>query len=203
MEKKSLSAVDTSKKLIYEYIVLSFILAIISSIFTGMISELINNTYLKLLIQVVVSTIITIIWIRMGIKNTSKKYYIRKEDILLILKNVAIFFVILILLGFIIDYISFQNLLKKEAALYTRTTPLIYADTNLIAEETVKAYKNNENISPSEVLNNVRERQEEKIRKEFIKKYAYILYIPTIYNMVLYGAMMGFQKKWLTDVAEY
>ena len=52
MEKKSLSAVDISKKLIWEYIVASFIFGIISYFIIGFSTRNMENAIEKMILQI-------------------------------------------------------------------------------------------------------------------------------------------------------
>jgi len=197
MEKKNLSAVDISKKLIWEYIVASFIFGMISSFIIGFITQDMENSVLKLITQIIGSTITVFIYVWIGSRNIIQRYFIRREDISLIIRNISIFFVIMMILGFITTYNSYQKMLEKEAKIYSISAGY---NASEMFDEYLNAYKNNG--SYADVYSNMKEKQEETFKKDFSKKYGYILAVPVIYDIGLYGLMIFLQRKWLLNVAE-
>ena len=197
MEKKNLSAVDISKKLILEYIVASFIFGIISYFIIGFSTRNMENTTAKMILEIILSTITTFLYVWVGSRNVVQKYFIRKDDIKIIIRNICIFFVVMIVLGFIMNYNSYQKFMQKEAKIYSIAGGY---DVNDIVDEAINRYESN--ASYSDMYSNIKKKQEEKFKKEFSKKYGYILFVPTIYDIGLYGLMVFLQRKWLLKVAE-
>ena len=111
MERKNLSAVDISKKLIWEYIVASFIFGIISYFIIGFSTRNVESAIFKLIIQIVLSTITVFLYVWIGSRNITQRYFIRKEDITVIIRNISIFFIVMIVIGFIIHI---KSLCKKR-----------------------------------------------------------------------------------------
>ena len=87
--------------------------------------------------------------------------------------------------------------MQKEAKIYSIAGG---HDVNDIVDEVKKRYESNG--SYSDMYSNIKKKQEEKFKKEFSKKYGYILFVPTIYYIGLYGLMVFLQRKWLLNVAE-
>lgn len=197
MERKDLSAVDISKKLIWEYIVASFIFSIVSYFIIGFSTKNVESSTSKLIIQIVLSTITVFLYVWVGSRNITKRYFIRKEDIMVIVRNISIFFIVMIIIGFITNYNSYQEFMQKEAKIYSIAGG---HDVNDIVDEVKKRYESNG--SYSDMYSNIKKKQEEKFKKEFSKKYGYILFVPTIYYIGLYGLMVFLQRKWLLNVAE-
>ncbi len=197
MERKDLSAVDISKKLIWEYIVASFIFSIVSYFIIGFSTKNVESSTSKLIIQIVLSTITVFLYVWVGSRNITKRYFIRKEDIMVIVRNISIFFIVMIIIGFITNYNSYQKFMQKEAKIYSIAGG---HDVNDIVDEVKKRYESNG--SYSDMYSNIKKKQEEKFKKEFSKKYGYILFVPTIYYIGLYGLMVFLQRKWLLNVAE-
>ena len=195
MERKSLSAVDISKKLIWEYLVASFIFGIVSYFIIGFSTKNMENAILKLIIQIVLSTITVFLYVWIGSRNIIQRYFIRKEDITVIVRNISIFFIVMIVIGFIMNYNSYQKFMRKEAKIYSITGGY---NVNDIVDEAINRYESNG--SYSDMYNNLKKKQEEKFKKEFSKKYGYILFAPTIYDIGLYGLMVFLQRKWLLNV---
>ncbi len=197
MEKKIASASVISKKLILEYIFASIIFGIMSCIFIKVPISFIENDILKIILQTISYTILTFLYIWAASRNVLPLYVIRKEDINKIIRNVCIFFVVMIVIDFITNYDSYQKLIQTEAQRYSIS---IEYDENDIADEIIKASQNNG--SYADVYNNLREKQEEKFKKEFYQKYGYLILIPTIYDVAIYGIMIFLQRKWLLKAAE-
>lgn len=197
MERKDLSAVDISKKLIWEYIVASFIFSIVSYFIIGFSTKNVESSTSKLIIQIVLSTITVFLYVWVGSRNITKRYFIRKEDIMVIVRNISIFFIVMIIIGFITNYNSYQKFMQKEAKIYSIAGG---HDVNDIVDEVKKRYESNG--SYSDMYSNIKKKQEEKFKKEFSKKYGYILFVPTIYYIGLYGLIVFLQRKWLLNVAE-
>ncbi len=197
MEKKSLSAVDISKKLIWEYIVASFIFGIISYFVIGFSTRNMENAIAKMILQIILSTITTFLYVWAGSRNVIQRYFIRREDINIIIRNICIFFVVMIVIGFITNYNSYQKFMQKEAKIYSIAGGY---DVNDIVDEAINSYQNNG--SYADMYSNLKEKREEKFKKEFSQKYGYIIFIPVIYNVALYGTMIFLQRKWLLKVAE-
>ena len=197
MERKDLSAVDISKKLIWEYIVASFIFSIVSYFIIGFSTKNVESSTSKLIIQIVLSTITVFLYVWIGSRNITQRYFIRKEDITVIIRNISIFFIVMIIIGFITNYNSYQKFMQKEAKIYSIAGG---HDVNDIVDEVKKRYESNG--SYSDMYSNIKKKQEEKFKKEFSKKYGYILFVPTIYYIGLYGLMVFLQRKWLLNVAE-
>lgn len=197
MERKNLSAVDISKKLIWEYIVASFIFGIISYFIIGFSTRNVESAIFKLIIQIVLSTITVFLYVWIGSRNITQRYFIRKEDITVIIRNISIFFIVMIVIGFIMNYNSYQKFMQKEAKIYSITGGY---DVNDIVDEAINRYESNG--SYSDMYSNIKKKQEEKFKKEFSNKYGYILFVPTIYDIGLYGLMVFLQRKWLLNVAE-
>ena len=200
MEKKNLSAVDISKKLIWEYIIASFIFGIISYFIIGFSTRNMENATEKMILQIILSTITTFLYVWVGSRNVVQRYFIRKEDINIIIRNIGIFFVVMIVIGFIIDYNSYQKFMQEQAQIYRTSGVYDLGDLDDIVDEAINRYQNNE--SYAEMYSNLKEKQEENFKKEFSQKYGYIIFIPVIYNIVLYGIMIFLQKKWLLKNAE-
>ena len=197
MERKNLSAVDISKKLIWEYIVASFIFGIISYFIIGFSTRNVESAIFKLIIQIVLSTITVFLYVWIGSRNITQRYFIRKEDITVIIRNISIFFIVMIVIGFIMNYNSYQKFMQKEAKIYSIAGG---HDVNDIVDEAINRYESNG--SYSDMYSNIKKKQEEKFKKEFSNKYGYILFVPTIYDIGLYGLMVFLQRKWLLNVAE-
>ena len=197
MEKKSLSSVDISKKLIWEYIVASFILGIISYFIIGFSTRNMENITAKMTLEIILSTITTFLYVWIGSRNVVQKYYIRKDNVKIIIRNICIFFIVMIVLGFIMNYNSYQKFMQKEAQIYSIVGGY---EVNDIVDETINKYNNNG--SYADMYSNLKERQEEKFKKVFFEKYGYIIFIPLVYNIALYGIMIFLQRKWLLKVAE-
>ena len=197
MEKKNLSAVDISKKLIWEYIIASFIFGIISYFNIGFSTRNMENATEKMILQIILSTITTFLYVWIGSRNVVQRYFIRKEDINIIIRNICIFFVVMIAIGFITNYNSYQKFMQKQAEIYSIVGGY---DVDDIVDEAINRYQNNG--SYAEMYSNLKEKQEENFKKEFSQKYGYIIFIPVIYNIVLYGIMIFLQKKWLLKNAE-
>lgn len=197
MERENLSAGNISKKLIGEYVIASIIAWIMSAIISEFFTRDIDNLALKLGIQIIVSTIITLLYVWIGSKKIIKKYFIMREDIGVIIRNISIFLVIILVIGFVNNYNSYQKAMKKAARLYSISNRY---DMNDVVDEAINRYKSKE--SYSDMYSNLKEKQEEKFKKEFSKKYGYIIFVPSIYNVGLYGVLIFLQRKWLLNVAE-
>lgn len=197
MEKKNLSAVDISKKLIWEYIIASLIFGIISYFIIGFITKDMENSVLNLIIQIIGSTITVFVYVWIGSRNIIQRYFIKKEDISLIIRNISIFFVIMIILEFITTFNSYQKALEEEAKIYSITASY---NTSEVFDEFLNTYKNTGSYTSA--YSNMKEKKEEIFKKEFSKKYGYILVVPVIYDIGLYGLMIFLQRKWLLNVAE-
>ena len=197
MERKNLSAVDISKKLIWEYIVASFIFGIISYFIIGFSTRNVESAIFKLIIQIVLSTITVFLYVWIGSRNITQRYFIRKEDITVIVRNISIFFIIMIVIEFIMNYNSYQKFMQKEAKIYSITGGY---DVNDIVDEAINRYESNG--SYSDMYSNIKKKQEEKFKKEFSNKYGYILFVQILYDIGLYGLMIFLQRKWLLNVAE-
>ena len=151
----------------------------------------------KMILQIILSTITTFLYIWVGSRNVIQRYFIRKEDINIIIRNISIFFVVMIAIGFITNYNSYQKFMQKQAQIYSIAGGY---DVNDIVDEAINRYQNNE--SYADMYNNLKEKQEENFKKEFSQKYGFIIFIPVIYNIVLYGIMIFLQRKWLLKNAE-
>lgn len=197
MEKKNLSAMDISKKLIWEYIIASFIFGIISYFIIGFSTRNMENAIEKMILQIILSTITTFLYVWIGSRNVVQRYFIRKEDINIIIRNICIFFAVMIAIGFITNYNSYQKFMQKQAQIYSIVGGY---DVNDIVDEAINRYQNNE--SYAEMYSNLKEKQQENFKKELSQKYGYIIFIPVIYNIVLYGIMIFLQRKWLLKNAE-
>ena len=95
------------------------------------------------------------------------------------------------------NYNSYQKFMEEQAQIYSIIGGY---DVNDIVDEAINRYQNNE--SYAEMYSNLKEKQEENFKKEFSQKYGYIIFIPVIYNIVLYGIMIFLQRKWLLKNAE-
>ena len=200
MEKKSLSAVDISKKLIWEYIIVSFIFGIINHFIIGSFIRNMENATAEMILQIILTTITTFLYVWVGSRNVVQRYFIRKEDINIIIRNIGIFFVVMIVIGFIIDYNSYQKFMQEQAQIYRTSGVYDLGDLDDIVDEAIDKYQNNE--SYADIYTNLKEKQEENFKKEFSQKYGYIIFVPLIYDIVLYGMMIYLQRKWLIKVAE-
>lgn len=197
MEKKELSAGDISRKLIGEYILGSFIFGIIGNFIIASFTRNTENAIEKMILQITLSTITTFLYVWVGSRNVIQQYFIRKEDINIIIRNICIFFVVMIAMGFIINYNSYQEFMQEQAQIYSSVNGY---DVEDIIDEAINRYPNNG--SYTEIYNNLKEKQEENFKKEFSQKYGYIIFVPVIYNIVLYGTMVFLQRKWLLKNAE-
>ena len=197
MEKKELSAGDISRKLIGEYILGSFIFGIIGNFIIASFTRNTENAIEKMILQITLSTITTFLYVWVGSRNVIQQYFIRKEDINIIIRNICIFFVVMIAMGFIINYNSYQEFMQEQAQIYSSVNGY---DVEDIIDEAINRYQNNG--SYIEIYNNLKEKQEENFKKEFSQKYGYIIFVPVIYNIVLYGTMVFLQRKWLLKNAE-
>lgn len=197
MEKKELSAGDISRKLIGEYILGSFIFGIIGNFIIASFTRNTENAIEKMILQITLSTITTFLYVWVGSRNVIQQYFIRKEDINIIIRNICIFFVVMIAMGFIINYNSYQEFMQEQAQIYSSVNGY---DVEDIIDEAINRYQNNG--SYIEIYNNLKEKQEENFKKEFSQKYGYIIFVPVIYNIILYGTMVFLQRKWLLKNAE-
>lgn len=197
MEKKSLSAVDISKKLIWEYIVSCFILSIISYLVIGFSTKNMENNNLKLIIQIIANIIIVFGFVWIGSRNIIQRYFIKQEDVSIIIRNIGIFFIVVILLGFISNYNSYQKIIEKETRIASFSGNYDIGD---IVSESINRYENNG--SYADMYSNIKEKQAEKTRKEISKEYGYLLLIPFVCDVGLYGTMILLQRKWLLQAAE-
>ncbi len=204
MEKKSLSAVDISKKLIWEYIMVSFIFGIINHFIIGSFIRNMENATAEMILQIILTTITTFLYVWVGSRNVVQRYFIRKEDINIIIRNIGIFFVVMIVIGFIIDYNSYQKFMQEQAQIYRISGVYDLGDLDDIVDEAIDKYQNNESYADiyTNIYTNLKEKQEENFKKEFSQKYGYIIFVPLIYDIVLYGMMIYLQRKWLIKVAE-
>lgn len=204
MEKKSLSAVDISKKLIWEYIIVSFIFGIINHFIIGSFIRNMENATAEMILQIILTTITTFLYVWVGSRNVVQRYFIRKEDINIIIRNIGIFFVVMIVIGFIIDYNSYQKFMQEQAQIYRISGVYDLGDLDDIVDEAIDKYQNNESYADiyTNIYTNLKEKQEENFKKEFSQKYGYIIFVPLIYDIVLYGMMIYLQRKWLIKVAE-
>lgn len=204
MEKKSLSAVDISKKLIWEYIMVSFIFGIINHFIIGSFIRNMENVTAEMILQIILTTITTFLYVWVGSRNVVQRYFIRKEDINIIIRNIGIFFVVMIVIGFIIDYNSYQKFMQEQAQIYRISGVYDLGDLDDIVDEAIDKYQNNESYADiyTNIYTNLKEKQEENFKKEFSQKYGYIIFVPLIYDIVLYGMMIYLQRKWLIKVAE-
>ena len=225
MEKKSLSAVDISKKLIWEYIIVSFIFGIINHFIIGSFIRNMENATAEMILQIILTTITTFLYVWVGSRNVVQRYFIRKEDINIIIRNIGIFFVVMIVIGFIIDYNSYQKFMQEQAQIYRISGVYDLGDLDDIVDEAIDKYQNyrisgvydlgdlddivdeaidkyQNNESYADIYTNLKEKQEENFKKEFSQKYGYIIFVPLIYDIVLYGMMIYLQRKWLIKVAE-
>lgn len=204
MEKKNLSAVDISKKLIWEYIIVSFIFGIINHFIIGSFIRNMENATAEMILQIILTTITTFLYVWVGSRNVVQRYFIRKEDINIIIRNIGIFFVVMIVIGFIIDYNSYQKFMQEQAQIYRISGVYDLGDLDDIVDEAIDKYQNNESYADiyTNIYTNLKEKQEENFKKEFSQKYGYIIFVPLIYDIVLYGMMIYLQRKWLIKVAE-
>ena len=204
MEKKSLSAVDISKKLIWEYIMVSFIFGTINHFIIGSFIRNMENATAEMILQIILTTITTFLYVWVGSRNVVQRYFIRKEDINIIIRNIGIFFVVMIVIGFIIDYNSYQKFMQEQAQIYRISGVYDLGDLDDIVDEAIDKYQNNESYADiyTNIYTNLKEKQEENFKKEFSQKYGYIIFVPLIYDIVLYGMMIYLQRKWLIKVAE-
>lgn len=204
MEKKSLSAVDISKKLIWEYIMVSFIFGIINHFIIGSFIRNMENATAEMILQIILTTITTFLYVWVGSRNVVQRYFIRKEDINIIIRNIGIFFVVMIVIGFIIDYNSYQKFMQEQAQIYRISGVYDLGDLDDIVDEAIDKYQNNESYADiyTNIYTNLKEKQEENFKKEFSQKYGYIIFVPLIYDIVLCGMMIYLQRKWLIKVAE-
>lgn len=197
MEKKDLSSNDISKKLIWEYIVASIVFGFINYFIISFATRNIENIVLKLSIQIILSSITVFLYVWTGSKNVIQKYYIRKDDIGIIIRNISIFFVIIIVIETVTNYNSYQKLMQKEAKIYSIVGGY---NVNAIIEEVIG--RDEKSMNYSDIYSTIREKQEEKFKKDFSKRYGYIVFVPTIYDIGLYTLMIFLQRKWLLKVAE-
>ena len=72
------------------------------------------------------------------------------------------FFILMIVLGFIVNYNSYQKFMQKQAQIYSIASGY---DMDDIVDEAISTYQNNG--SYSHMYRNKKEKQEEKFKKEF------------------------------------
>ena len=72
------------------------------------------------------------------------------------------FFILMIVLGFIVNYNSYQKFMQKQAQIYSIASGY---DMDDIVDEAISTYQNNG--SYSDMYSNIKEKQEEKFKKEF------------------------------------
>lgn len=197
MNKKELSAIDISKKLIWEYIVAAFIFGVINYFIISFVTRNMENAVLELSIQIILSSITVFLYVCIGSKNVIQRYFIRKEDIRIIIRNISIFFIIMVVIGTIENYNSYQKLMQKEARIYSIVSGY---NVNDIINEVIS--RDEKSVNYPEIYNTIKEKEEEKFKKDFSKRYGYIVYVPTIYNIVLYVIMIFLQRRWLLKAAE-
>ena len=138
-----------------------------------------------MILQIILSTITTFLYVWIGSRNVVQRYFIRKEDINIIIRNICIFFVVMIAIGFITNYNSYHKFMQKQSQIYSIVGGY---DVNDIVDEAINRYQNNE--SYADMYSNLKEKQQESFKKEFSQKYAVMIFIAVIYNIILYGIMI-------------
>lgn len=197
MEKENLSGADISKKLIWQYILASLVFGFISSFIITIATRYVENVNARMILQIILSTATVFLYVWIGSRNIIRRYYIRKEDVNIIIRNISIFFVVMIVIMFFMNYNSYHKLIQKEAKIYSVTDGY---DVNDIVDEAINRYQNNE--STADMYTSIKQRQEEKFKKEFSEKYGYVIFIPSIYSIALYGTMIFLQRRWLLKAAQ-
>ncbi len=182
MEKKSVSASYISMKLILEYINFAIIFGSISYIFIITPITFIKKDDSIIIARKIVYAITTFLYVWKASKNVLPLYVIIKDDISKILRNVCIFFLIIVLAKFIINFSSYQRFVQIEFQKYRNSIKYEerYEDTYY----------------------NSKEKQQEEFEKKFYPEYGDTIVILTIYDATICGIMILLQKKWLLKASE-